>query len=79
MLPPLSVIAAGFLSFGILRRFKAFRHAGLVLIGAAAVKVVLLDTATLATPARVTVLAAVGALMIAGAFLYLKFKNRFEK
>ena len=74
-----SVIAAGFLSFGILRRFKAFRHAGLVLIGAAAVKVVLLDTATLATPARVTVLAAVGALMIAGAFLYLKFKSRFEK
>ena len=35
--------------------------------------------ASLATPARVAVFAAVGVLMVAGAFLYLKFRNRFEE
>ena len=34
--------------------------------------------ASFATPARVAVFAAVGVLMVAGAFLYLRFKNLFE-
>lgn len=39
----------------------------------------IVDTASLATPGRVGVFAAVGALLIAGAFLYLKFKSLFEE
>ena len=41
-------------------------------------KLLFVDTASLATPGRVGVFAAVGVLLIAGAFLYLKFKPLFE-
>ena len=39
----------------------------------------IVDTASLATPKRVGVIAAVGVLLIAGAFLYLKFKSFFKE
>ena len=74
-----SAIASAFLSTGIVRRIRAARLTGLWLLGASVVKLLLFDTSTLATPGRVGVFAAVGVLLIAGAFLYLKFKSRFEE
>ena len=61
------------------RRSKAARLSGLGILAASVVKLLLFDTASLATPGRVGVFAAVGALLIAGAFLYLKFKPFFEE
>lgn len=74
-----SVIASAFLSVGIVRRIRVARHIGLWLLAASVVKLLMVDTARLATPGRVGVFAAVGVLLIAGAFLYLKFKSRFEE
>ena len=73
-----SAIASAFLSVGIVRRIRVARHIGLWLLAASVVKLLLFDTSTLATPGRVGVFAVVGVLLIAGAFLYLKFKSRFE-
>ena len=73
-----ATIAAALLTAGIVRRWKAIRLTGLGLLGLSVFKVLFIDTASLATPARVAVFAAVGVLMLVGAFLYLKFKNVFE-
>jgi uncharacterized membrane protein len=74
-----SAIASTLLTVGIVRRIRAARHVGLWLLAASVVKLLLFDTSTLATPGRVGVFAAVGVLLIAGAFLYLKFKSCFEE
>ena len=63
---------------GIVRRSRATRITALSLLGVSVVKVLLMDTARLATPARVGVFALAGVLLIIGAFLYMKFKERFE-
>ena len=73
-----AAIAFGLLTAGIVRRWKAIRLCGLGLLALSVFKVLFLDTASLATPARVAVFAAVGVLMIVGAFLYLKFRTLFE-
>lgn len=73
-----ATIAAALLTAGIVRRWKAIRLTGLGLLGLSVFKVLFIDTAALATPARVAVFAAVGVLMVAGAFLYLKFRSLFE-
>ena len=73
-----ATIAASLLTAGIVRRWKAIRLTGLGLLGLSVFKVLFFDTASLATPARVAVFAAVGVLMIVGAFLYLKFRALFE-
>ncbi|MBR3923906.1 MAG: DUF2339 domain-containing protein, partial [Kiritimatiellae bacterium] len=73
-----AVVASSLLAAGIVRRLRVPRLAGLGILAAAVVKLLLLDTARLATPGRVGVFAAVGVLLIVGAFLYLKFKSRFE-
>ena len=74
-----AVSAFALLTVGIVRRLEAVRYVGLGLLGLAVAKLLFIDTASLATPARVAVFAAVGVLMVAGAFLYLKFRNRFEE
>ena len=63
---------------GIVRRSRASRICALSLLGVSVVKVLVIDTARLATPARVGVFALAGVLLIVGAFLYMKFKERFE-
>ena len=63
---------------GIVRRSRATRITALSLLGVSVAKVLLVDTAQLATPARVGVFAIAGILLIVGAFLYMKFKERFE-
>lgn len=70
---------AALLTAGIVRRGRGARLAGLALLALAVLKILFRDTSSLATPARVAVFAAVGALLIAGAFLYLRFKNAFEE
>ena len=70
--------ASVFLALGIVRRVKASRLVGLGVLSLSVAKLLFVDTASLATPGRVGVFAAVGALLIAGAFLYLKFKPLFE-
>ena len=74
-----AVMASTALAVGIVRRIRVSRLAGLWILALSVGKLLLLDTASLATPGRVGVFAAVGALLIAGAFLYLKFKPFFEE
>jgi uncharacterized membrane protein len=64
---------------GIVRRSRATRITALSLLGVAVAKVLLVDTARLATPARVSIFALAGVLLIVGAFLYMKFRERFEE
>jgi predicted membrane channel-forming protein YqfA (hemolysin III family) len=73
-----AAVASAFLATGIVRRVRVLRLVGLGLLALSAAKVLLVDTASLATPGRVGVFAAVGILLIVGAFLYLRFKARFE-
>ena len=63
---------------GLATRTKRLRIAGLAILGVSAAKLLLIDTAHLATPARVAAFAIVGTLFIVGSFLYIKFKERFE-
>lgn len=74
-----AVAASALLAAGIVRRIKISRLAGLSILGLAVFKLLMVDTERLATPGRVGVFAAVGVLLIAGAFLYLKFKSLFEE
>ena len=74
-----AVVASALLAAGIVRRVKVARLMGLGVLALSVVKLLFADTASLATPGRVGVFAAVGALMIVGAFLYLKFKAVFEE
>jgi uncharacterized membrane protein len=64
---------------GIVRRIRPLRIFALSLLGVSALKLLLFDTSHLPVPARVAVFAIVGSLMIVGAFLYLKFKERFTE
>ena len=72
-------VASALLATGIVRRMRVSRLVGLGVLAASVAKLLLFDTSSLATPGRVGVFAAVGVLLIAGAFLYLKFKSRFEE
>ena len=72
------VAAFAVLWAGIARRSRAARIAALSILGASVAKILFVDTAQLATPARVGVFALAGVLLIIGAFLYMKFKERFE-
>lgn len=74
-----ATMASAALAAGIVKRIRVARLAGLGLLLLAVTKLLLVDTASLATPGRVGVFAAVGALLIAGAFLYLTFKSYFEE
>lgn len=73
-----AILASSLLAVGIVRRLRAARLTGLGILSAAVLKLLIADTASLATPGRVGVFAAVGVLLIAAAFLYLKFRTMFE-
>lgn len=69
----LMVMGSGF----VLREAK-LRKTGMVLFGATAVKLLLLDFSTLATPIRVGASMATGLLMIAASYLYQRFDSRIS-
>ena len=74
-----ALVAFAGLSAGILCRRRFPRLVGLWLLAAAVVKLLLFDTASLSTLGRVGTFGLVGVALIAGAFLYLKFKSKFEE
>ena len=74
-----AVAASALLAAGIVRRLRVARLSGLGILVGAVVKLLLFDTASLATPGRVGVFAAVGVLLIVGAFLYLRFRSVFKE
>ena len=73
-----AVVALFSLSFGIVCRRRLSRLVGLWLLAIVVVKLLLFDTSSLPTPGRVGVFGLVGVVLIACAFLYLKFKSKFE-
>ncbi len=66
------------MTLGIRYRVRAARLTSLVLLAVSVMKLCVVDTAGLAIPARVSVFALVGVLLIVGAFLYVRSKERFE-
>jgi uncharacterized membrane protein len=60
------------------RHSRVLRVTALSLLGVTVAKVLLFDTSHLTTPVRVGLFALSGVLLIIGAFLYMKFKVRFE-
>ena len=74
-----AVVASALLAAGIVRRLRVARLSGLGIFAASVVKLLLFDTSSLATPGRVGVFAAVGVLLIVGAFLYLRFRSAFKE
>lgn len=73
-----AIVAFAAIWVGISRKMRALRITSLVLLGITVVKLLLVDTAHLPTPARVGIFAAVGVILLVGAFLYLKSKDKFE-
>ena len=74
-----TLCAFGALWTGILSRIRQVRYAGLGLICVSVAKLLLFDLAGLPVPARVGACALVGVLMMVGAALYMKFRERFEE
>jgi uncharacterized membrane protein len=70
-----AVYASALLAIGFWRELLSIRIAGLLLFGLTALKVVLMDMATVAHIYRIISFFVLGALMIAGAYLY----HRVEK
>ena len=64
--------------YGLSAKLKTYRLTGLILLGVSAAKLLVIDTEQLTTPARVAAFAVVGVLSIVGAFLYIRFRERFE-
>ena len=73
-----TILSLGGVLFGLVRRIEVARLASLALLGISVVKLLVLDTVQLAMPARVAASTLTGALLIVGAFLYIRFKERFE-
>lgn len=65
-------------TLGLLAGARKTRLAALLLLALSALKLLLLDTAHLSTPARAATFAALGLLSLLGASLYLRFKPKFE-
>ena len=73
------LLAFGTVWAGIVRRIRVMRICALVLFGVSVAKLLLVDTAHLPTPLRVFVFALCGVLLIVGAFIYIKFRERFTE
>ncbi len=72
------LFALGMIMPGILKDVKALRYAGLILFLATVFKIFLLDMASLSQLAKVAAFAGLGAVILAGAFAYVKFRSVFE-
>ena len=65
--------------FGIVRRARTLRIWSLSILGVSFVKLLAIDTSHLDTPPRVATFALSGVLMIVGAYLYVRFRDRFTQ
>jgi hypothetical protein len=76
----LSVYWAAFaltlVSAGLIRRLRSLRLAGLVLFAVTAAKVMLVDLAGLDPLTRILAFLLLGGLLLAGAFVYLRFQEQ---
>lgn len=70
--------ALTFLAVGVLRRRKPYRLTGLILFGTTGLKIFLIDLAAAPTPYRIGGCIILGIIMMAGAWLYTRFKERLE-
>ncbi len=74
-----TIFALSTVSGGILRNIKALRYTGLVLFAVVAVKVFAVDLARLGPLWRIVAFMAMGILILAGSFMYLRFQQTFAK
>ena len=73
------ILAVGFLFAGILGRWKISRIFGLVVFGLCSLKVFFYDLAGYHLLAKSIGLLVLSVVMIAGALLYIRFRDRFDK
>lgn len=73
------VFALGMIIGGIIGKIKALRFCGLALFTVTAFKIFLFDLQHLSTPAKIVAFIALGLVMLAGAFVYIKFKENFNE
>lgn len=73
-----SLFALAFVLAGILRGITPLRYVGLVLFAITAAKVFLSDFARLDPVYRIVAFIALGLLLLAGSFVYLRFRIRFQ-
>ncbi|MEC5125956.1 DUF2339 domain-containing protein [Verrucomicrobiales bacterium BCK34] len=74
-----SVFALVLLLTGISKRKSSMRGMGLLLLGGVILKVFFVDLAGLDQLYRIIAFIILGVVVLAGSFLYLKYRNRFEK
>ncbi len=72
-------LAIAVFTLGIICRVTTARITALWIFGLSVLKLLIFDTSDMETTARVIVFALVGIILIAGAFLYIRFKERFEE
>ncbi len=72
------VFALGMIIGGVIGKIKALRLCGLALFTVTAFKIFLLDLQHISAPAKIIAFIALGLVMLAGAFVYIKFKESFE-
>ncbi len=71
-----SLFAVGLMLFGIWMRRKAYRLSAIVLLMVTVLKVLVRDTAEVATPFRILSCLVLGAMLVAVSFLYHRFSAR---
>ncbi len=67
------------LGLGLATRFPARRHLGLILLGLTVGRIFLVDLAGSSTLVRVLAFAITGLVLIAGSFLYARFREMFDR
>lgn len=74
-----AAVACGLLAVGIICRLHLSRIIGLLYLAGAVVKLLVFDTSLLTVTSRFVVFGIVGITMIGIAFLYLRYKSRFQE
>jgi hypothetical protein len=73
-----SLFGFSFVLGGIIRNIKGLRYAGLILFTAVILKVFFSDLSRLSQLSRIIAFLALGLVVLAGAFIYVKFKDFFK-
>ena len=73
-----ALLAMVLVTWGIRRGAAVFRHIGVILLGICAGKILLFDLAGTTPVWRIASFGAVGALLLAGAVLYIRRREQFR-